>query len=59
MVLVLVFGVGDMLHVSRPAASTAAAYIALLRRRAITAFINNRGPMGPGLTGRCVILRVA
>ncbi len=42
-----------------PAASTALALVALFGRRAVAAFINDRGPMGPGLTGRCVILRVA
>ena len=48
-----------MFHVSGPAASTAAAYVALLRGRAITTGINDRGPVGPGLTGGCVILSVA
>ena len=48
-----------MLHVSRPAASTAAADVALLGRRAITAFINNGGPMGPGIAGLGVVFAVA
>ena len=56
MVLVLVFGVCDMLHVSRPAASTAAADVALLRRRAITVFVNNCRPVGPAVAGLGVVL---
>ena len=48
-----------MLHVSRPAASTAATLIALLRGRAAPAFINDRGPVSPGVAGLAVILRVA
>ena len=58
MVLVLVFGVCDMLHVSGPAASTAAALVALFGGWTVAAVINNRGPMSPGLSGRRVILRV-
>ena len=37
----LVFGVCDMFYVSGPAASTAAAYVALLTGRAVAIFINN------------------
>ena len=48
-----------MLHVSRPAASTAAAYVALLRGRAVSTGINDRGPMGPGVAGFAVVLAVA
>ncbi len=48
-----------MLHVSRPAASTAAAYVALLRGWTITTLINNRGPMGPGVAGLTVVFAVA
>ena len=44
-----------MLHVSRPAATTVAAYVALLGRRAITTFINNGGPVGPGVAGLGVV----
>ena len=51
----LVLRVCDMFYVSGPAASTAAAYVALLRRRAITTGINNRGPMGPSVAGLAVI----
>ena len=51
----LMFRVCDMLHVSRPAASTAAALVALLRGWTITTLINNRGPMGPGVAGLAVI----
>ena len=42
-----------------PAASTALALVALTRGRAVATCVHNRGPMGPGLTGLCVILRVA
>jgi len=52
----LVFGVCDMLHVPVPTSATAAALIALLRGRAAPAFIDDRGPVGPGLTGRGVVL---
>jgi hypothetical protein len=45
-----------MFYISRPAATTVTALIALLRRWAVAAFINDRGPMGPGLTGLGVIL---
>ena len=48
-----------MLHVSRPAASTALTLVALLRGRAVAAFINNRGPMGPGIAGLAVIFCIA
>ena len=44
-----------MFNVSRPAASTAAAYVALLGRRAVAAFINDRGPMSPGLPRLAVV----
>ena len=53
------FRVGDMLHVSRPAASTAAAYVALLRGWAVAARVHDRGPMGPGVAGFGVVLAVA
>ena len=53
--LILVFRVRDMFYISRPAATTAAAFIALLRRRTITTRINNRGPMGPGVAGLAVV----
>ena len=42
-----------------PAASTAAALVALLRCRTVSAVINDRGPMGPGVAGLAVILRIA
>ena len=51
----LVFRVCDMFHVSRPAASTAAALVALLRGWTVAAVINNRGPMGPGVAGLAVV----
>ena len=55
----LVLRVCDMFYVSGPAASTAAAYVALLRGWTVAAFINNRGPMGPGIAGLGVFLAVA
>ena len=39
-----------------PAASTAAAFIALLAGRAVAACVHDRGPMSPGLTGLRIIL---
>ncbi len=51
----LVLRVGDMFNFRIPAASTAATLVALLRGRAVSAVINNRGPMSPGLTGRGVV----
>ena len=48
-----------MLHVSRPAASTAAADVALLRRRTVAPFINDRRPMGPGVAGFGVVFAIA
>ena len=47
-----------MLYVFGPAASTAAAYIALLGCGTISSGVDDCGPMGPGLTRCCVILRV-
>ena len=49
----------DMFNISRPAASTAAAYVALLRGRAITARVHDRGPMGPGVAGLTVVFAIA
>ena len=48
-----------MFNLPVPTSAAAAALIALLRGRAAPAFINNRGPMGPGVAGLGVILRVA
>ena len=56
---VLVFGVCDMFYVSGPAASTAAAFIALSGCRTVAAVINNRGPMSPGVAGLGVVFAVA
>ena len=53
------FGVCNMFHLPGPAASTAAAYVALLGGRAITIGIHNRGPMSPGVAWSCVVLCVA
>ena len=57
--LELVFWIGDMLHVSGPAASAAAAFIALLRCGAVASCVDDRGPMGPGIAWSCVIFCVA
>ena len=57
---VLVLGVCAMFYVSGPAGATGPADIALaLSWAAVEALVDDGGPMGPGLTGRCVILRVA
>jgi hypothetical protein len=48
-----------MFYVSGPAASTVAAFIALSGGWAVAAFINNRGPMGPGIAGLAVIFCIA
>ena len=42
-----------------PAASTAAADVALLRGRAVSACVHNGRPMSPGVAGLAVVLRVA
>ena len=55
----LVFRVCDMFYISRPAATTAAAHVALLRRWAISARVHDRGPMGPGVAGLTVVFAVA
>ena len=56
----LVLRVCDMFYVSGPACATGPTLVALTRgRAAVVAFVDDRGPVGPGLTGRCVILRVA
>ena len=44
-----------MFNISRPAASTAAALVALLRGWTITTRVDDRGPMGPGVAGLAVI----
>ena len=60
MVLGLVFGVGDMLHFSRPAGATGPAFVALaLSWAAVEALVYNRGPMSPGVAWSCVIFCVA
>ena len=48
-----------MFHVSRPAASAAAAYVGLLRGWTITTRVDDRGPMGPGVAGLTVVFAVA
>ena len=48
-----------MLHSPVPAPSTAAAHVALLRGRAVSACVYNCGPMRPGIAGLAVVLRVA
>ena len=42
-----------------PAASTVTALVALLRCRAVSACVHDRGPMRPGIAGLAVVLRVA
>ena len=48
-----------MLHVSRPAATTVTAFVALLRGWTITTRVDDRGPMGPGIAGLTVVFAVA
>jgi len=48
-----------MLHLSRPAATTAAALVALLRGWTVAARVHDRGPMGPGVAGLTVVFAVA
>ena len=54
-----VFRVCDMLTLSGPAGTTGPAFVALaLSWAAVEALVDDRGPMSPGLTRGCVILRV-
>ena len=56
----LVFGVCDMFYVSGPAGATGPADVALaLSWAAVEALVYDRGPMSPGQTRCCIILRVA
>ncbi len=58
----LVYFVLDFMNIFRPARATAAAGVALLRRRAYVTSSGLRhdcGPMGPGVAGLCIIFRVA
>ena len=49
-----------MLNLSGPACATGSALIALrLSWAAVEAFVNDRGPMSPGLSGLGVVLAVA
>ena len=48
-----------MFDLSRPAASTAAALVALLRGWTVAARVHDRGPMGPGIAGLTVVFAVA
>ena len=49
-----------MLNLRIPTGPAGSALIALaLSWAAVEALVDDRGPMSPGLTGRCVILRVA
>ena len=60
MVLASVFRICDMLHVPVPACAAGAADVALaLSWAAVESLVDDRGPMSPGLTRCCVILRVA
>ena len=55
----LVFGVCDILNLRIPARSTGPAFVALrLSGAAVESLVDDRGPMRPGLTRGCVILRV-
>ena len=57
---ILMFGVCDMLHVSRPAGSTGPTLIALaLSWAAVEALVYDRGPMSPGLPRLAVVFAVA
>ena len=55
----LVLRICNMFNFWIPAASTAAALVALLRCRTVSAVINDRGPMGPGCSRLRVIFCVA
>ena len=48
-----------MFNISRPAATTVTALVALLRGRAVPARVHDRGPMGPGVAGLTVVFAVA
>ena len=51
-----VFRIGDMFNTLVPACAAAPALIALtLGWAAVEAFIDDRGPMSPGLPWRCII----
>ena len=53
------FGVRDMFNFRIPAGSTGPASVALrLSWAAVEALVDDRGPVSPGLTRGCVILRV-
>ena len=54
-----VLRVSDMFYISRPAASTAATFIALLRCKTVAARVYDRGPMSPGVARLAVVLAVA
>ena len=55
----LVFGVCDMLNLRIPTGPAGPAFVALrLSWAAVEALVDDRGPMSPGLTRGCVILRV-
>ena len=50
------FRICDMFYVSRPAASTGPAHVALLRSRTVSTWINNCWPVCPGIARSCIIL---
>ena len=56
----LVFGVRDMLNLPGPACAAGAADVALaLSWATVESFVDDRGPMSPGVARCGVILRVA
>ena len=55
----IVFGVCDMFNLRIPTVSAGSALITLrLSWAAVESLVDDRGPMSPGLTRGCVILRV-
>ena len=58
--IILMFRVGDMFNTLVPACAAGSALIALrLSWAAVEAFIDDRGPMSPGLPRLAVVLAVA
>ena len=50
-----VLRISDMFNISRPAASTALALVALLRCRTVAARVYDRGPMSPGVARLAIV----
>ena len=53
------FGVCDMFNFWIPAATTAAALVALLRGRAASTMVHDCAPVSPGVAGFAVVFAVA